>query len=224
MADQTPDPRPELRASDADRERAASVLRQAAGEGRLTVEELDERLDAAYAARTVAELEPLLADIRAPATPSPIGDGASSLTVRPGPGGTRWVVSVMGGNDRKGRWRIARRCTVVNVMGGSDLDLNDAELADREVELRVLSLMGGSDIHVPDGLDVQVSKLALMGGNDVDLGLQQPNPGGPTVRIRLVSVMGGSRVKRGRKRSRRRNRRGGSDRDGAGTSDAGAGA
>ncbi|HTB56138.1 MAG TPA: DUF1707 domain-containing protein, partial [Trebonia sp.] len=47
-----------LRASDADRERVAEVIRQAAGDGRLTMEELDERLDAVYAAKTYAELEP----------------------------------------------------------------------------------------------------------------------------------------------------------------------
>ena len=34
----------------------------------------------------------------------------------------------MGGNDRKGRWRVAKHCKVINIMGGSDLDLNQAEL------------------------------------------------------------------------------------------------
>ena len=52
-----------LRASDADRERVAEVLRQAAGDGRLTLEELDERLDAVYAAKTYAELEPVTRDL-----------------------------------------------------------------------------------------------------------------------------------------------------------------
>jgi len=56
---------PALRASDAERERTATLLRDHAGAGRLTPEELDERLDAAYAARTVAELEMLLRDLPA---------------------------------------------------------------------------------------------------------------------------------------------------------------
>jgi hypothetical protein len=46
----------ELRASDSDREHTAELLRQAGGEGRLDVEELDERLQQAFAARTRAEL------------------------------------------------------------------------------------------------------------------------------------------------------------------------
>ena len=55
-----------MRAADADRERTAEALRRAAGEGRLEPDELEERLDAAFAARTYAELEPLTADLPAP--------------------------------------------------------------------------------------------------------------------------------------------------------------
>jgi hypothetical protein len=58
-----------LRIGDADRERVADRLRRAAGEGRLSPEELEERLEAAFAARTVAELEPLVADL--PPAPRP---------------------------------------------------------------------------------------------------------------------------------------------------------
>jgi hypothetical protein len=56
----------ELRASDADRERVAERLRAAAGEGRLTADELEERLERAFSARTDAELEPLTSDLPVP--------------------------------------------------------------------------------------------------------------------------------------------------------------
>ena len=193
---------PDLRASDAERERTADQLRHAAGEGRLTVEELDERLDGAYAARTRGELERLVADLAIPVQPSDSG-----LTVRhSGDEGTKHLISIMGGTDRKGWWRVARQCLSVNIMGGADLDLNDAELADDVVELTVFSLMGGADIRLPDGLNVEVSDFALMGGNDVTLGNPRPTPGGPTVRLKLISIMGGTDVKRGRKLSRRERR------------------
>jgi hypothetical protein len=58
-----------LRVCDADRERVAERLRRAAGEGRLAPEELEERLEAAFAARTQADLAPLVADL--PAEPLP---------------------------------------------------------------------------------------------------------------------------------------------------------
>jgi hypothetical protein len=57
----------DVRASDADRERAATALREHCAAGRLTVDELEERMAAAYAAVTVAELERLFTDLPAAA-------------------------------------------------------------------------------------------------------------------------------------------------------------
>jgi hypothetical protein len=203
-----PDPQlPELRASDAEREQTAEVLRQAASEGRLDIEELEERLGSAYSVRTRNELERLIADV----SPERLGQGraisipgksSSGLTVKEGPGGSRWVIAVMGGHDKRGRWRVAPDCTVLSVMGGSSIDLNDAELADRETRLNVYSFMGGNEVRVPHGVNVQVSEFALMGGNDVKLGDEFAPAGGPTIHIRVVAIMGGSSVLRGRKLSR----------------------
>lgn len=184
---------PEPRASDADRERAAEALRNAAGDGRLTIDELDERLPAVYEARTRHQLERLVADVLVAAP-------AHRVPVRRGEGGSRWLVAVMSGVDRKGRWRLAPRCTVLNLMGGSDLHLDRAELGDERTELRVYSIMGGADIHVPEHMNVEVSEFALLGGNDVDVGDSHPDPGGPMLRVRIFSLMGGSDVKRARPR------------------------
>lgn len=198
MSDQLP----ELRASDSDRERAVEVLRHAGSNGQLTVDELEERVSAAYDARTRRELEQLTADV----SPLP-ATHESSVPVSEGPGGTRWVVSIMGGHDKRGRWRIAPRCTVLSIMGGSSIDLNDAEFASPVTEINVYSLMGGSEIRVPHGVNVQVSEFALMGGNDVSIGEAAAPAGGPTIRIRLVAIMGGSEVRRGRKLSRAERKR-----------------
>jgi Domain of unknown function (DUF1707)/Cell wall-active antibiotics response 4TMS YvqF len=196
------DPLPALRASDADRERTAELLRHAAGEGRLDVDELEERLSSVYATRTQAELDALVADVIAPEH----RDRAPRVPVSRGDGGTRWLVSIMSGHDRKGRWRVGTNLNVVNVMGGSDIDFNDAELADDVVTVTVFSLMGGASIRVPEGLNVEVSDFALMGGNDANIGNPLPDPGGPTLRIKLISIMGGTDVKRGRRLSREEKR------------------
>jgi hypothetical protein len=187
---------PDIRATDADRERTANVLRTSGANGQLTVEELDERVAAAYEARTRGELEQLVQDL------GETRDRAADVPVRPGDGGTHWVVSVMGGSDRRGRWRLGRTVSVVNVMGGSDLELNDAEFAANVVEMRVFSLMGGSDVYVPEGLDVEVSEFAFMGGNELKIGQARPGDGGPLLRLKLISIMGGTTVRRGRKKSR----------------------
>jgi len=70
------DPTPALRASDAERERTATLLREHFAAGRLTPEELSDRLDAAYAARTVAELDTLAHDLPAAAPPAPASSPA----------------------------------------------------------------------------------------------------------------------------------------------------
>lgn len=194
---------PDLRASDADREHVAEALRHAAGEGRLTVDELDERIDRAFSARTHGELAELTADLPAAGhAPAP----GATLPVRPGEGGRRWLVSIMSGHDRRGHWRLGEHLTNLNIMGGSDLDLNDAELSARETTIRVISIMGGAEIRVPEGLDVRVSEFAFMGGNDVKLGTERPAPGGPVVHLKLFSLMGGTDVKRGRRLTREERR------------------
>jgi hypothetical protein len=183
MASDAQPPGP-LRASDAERERTVDVLRGAAGDGRLTLEELAERVEGALAARTREALERLTADLPAPAAHAPARRA-----------GSRWIVGIMGGGDRKGRWRIASHTTVVNFMGGADLDLRDALIASNETVITVVSVMGGSDIIVPEGVDVELGGFALMGGNDLKVEGPHPRPGAPVVRVRAFSLMGGTDVK-----------------------------
>lgn len=177
------DPQP-LRASDAERERAVDVLRTAAGDGRLTLEELAERVEGALATETGEALERLTADLPAPA---PAEQARRA--------GKRWIVGIMGGGDHTGRWRIASRATVVNVMGGADLDLRDALIDSNETVITVVSVMGGSDIIVPEGVEVELEGFAIMGGNDLKVDGPRHLPGAPVVRVRAFSLMGGTDVK-----------------------------
>ena len=198
----TDDSLPELRASDADREHHAEVLRRAAGEGRLTMDELDERLTTVYETRTHRELQRLIADVVVPGDQAHPATRSKRMPVKRGEGGANWLVSIMSGRERKGRWRVGPHLKVINFMGGSDLDFNDAELASDYVQITVVAVMGGADIRVPDGVNVEVSDFAFMGGNGTDIGDERPDPGGPTLRINLISIMGGIDVKRGRKLTR----------------------
>jgi hypothetical protein len=177
---------PDIRASDDEREAVVGRLRTAAREGRLTLDELADRLEGALTAVTRAELAPLTADLPVEAAPAP-----STSKSR------HWIVGIMGGGDHGGRWRIAPRCTVVNVMGGADLDLAGAIVEGEVTEIRVFSLMGGSDIRIPDGVHAELSGFAFMGGNDLELeDAPPPAPGAPVVRVRAYSIMGGTDVKR----------------------------
>jgi Domain of unknown function (DUF1707) len=184
--------RPELRVSDTDRDAAIAQLRVAGGEGRLTLEELAERVERADAARTRSDLDALTADLPAtpPATPAERKEHG-------------WIVAVMGGAERRGRWRPARRTTVVTVMGGAELDLREAELAD-EITITAVTVMGGIGIAVPEGVSVELSGFALMGANSGPRDKVPPLPSAPVVRVKTFALMGGVGIER--KRSRRAQR------------------
>ncbi len=174
-----------IRASDAERDAVLGALAEATAEGRLTLEELAHRSEAALAATTRGDLAGVTADL-----PGPPG-AAAAARLR----GVRWVLGVLGGGDHRGRWRIAPRCTVVNVLGGADLDLRGALVEGPDVEIAVWSLMGGSTITLPEGVEVDAGGLAILGGNDVRVDGPPPAPGAPRVRVRAWSLMGGTDVR-----------------------------
>lgn len=178
-------PTPAPRASDADRDAAIDVISDAAARGALTLAEHEERVGQALQARTRNELVELRSDLEpVAAAPPPAARRKPS----------RWVVSVMGGNDKRGRWRLGSQLTVVAVMGGSDVDLRAAELDSREVTITVVSVMGGSSIYVPDTADVDLGGFAVMGGNGQRGSTRAARPGAPVIRVRAYSLMGGSDV------------------------------
>lgn len=186
-------PGSEIRASDSERERVVEQLRQAGVEARLTLDELVERSERAYEARTRGELERLTSDLP---------DTAGAATAAPAASaGTRarrassWIVSLMGGAGRKGRWRPADKVHVVAVMGGSEIDLRGAEVAGPEITIFAVAVMGGVDVIVPEGVEVELDGFGLMGGDEERLADVPTRPGTPLVRVRAFSLMGGVAVK-----------------------------
>ena len=151
-----PEPR-DLRASDADRERVANVLREAAGDGRLTMDELDERLDAVYAAKTYAELEPIthdLPDSDAAHVPAPSSAAARNPARFGGEPTSSGAVAILGGFTRKGDWVVPKEFTAFMLMGGGEIDLRDARFAEREVTIHIVAILGGCEVIVPEDATV----------------------------------------------------------------------
>jgi hypothetical protein len=176
---------PAVRASDAEREQVVADLREHAAQGRLTLEEFSERVDQAYGAKTLAELEQAKRELPA----------VSALpAARPRRQARRWLVSIMGGADRRGRWRVPRKLVVVALMGGCDLDLRQAQIEHDELKMTIFSVMAGTDVYVPEGIEVDVGGFAVMGGNGEHGHDEPPRPGTPLVRLRLFTLMGGADV------------------------------
>ena len=182
-----------MRVSDSDREQAAAVLREAAGHGRITMDELDERLELAYAAKTYADLAAVIRDLPAPA-PTP-GPGPAMAGRIGGTPRSTFSIAIMSGAQRMGRWVVPRTYVGVAVMGGIELDLRDAQFSEPEVTIHAYTLMGGIEITVPEDIDVDVSGIAFMGGFDHNA--SGPGvPGAPRVRVIGFALMGGVDVKR----------------------------
>lgn len=141
----------ELRISDADRESAAQRLHAALGEGRITLVELEERLDVVYAAKTFADLEPPLADLPTSGTP------AVAAASRRQPATQRvHLRTEMGTVKREGDWVVPAAIMLTTNMGSIHLDLSTARSVPDRIEVEVSLGMGSATIVLPHGATADV--------------------------------------------------------------------
>jgi class 3 adenylate cyclase len=185
---------PGRRVDDTERERAIEVLRRHTGDGRLTLDEFSDRAGEVYAATTLGQLEKVTADLPVLATTTVLPEGRRRRA-------TRFTMSLMGGHKRTGRWRVADRTVAIAVMGGTELDLRNAEFDGDEIHITALAVMGGIDIVVPEGVEVELSGLAIMGGKDSKVRPAPRVPGAPVVRVFALALMGGVTIRNKRERS-----------------------
>jgi hypothetical protein len=144
---------PEMRASDADRDRVMEVLRAAAGEGRLTLDELDERLEAALSSRTLGELATLTADLIA-------GPGMPGAAIAQAEDVIR--IDQRGGSVRRtGRWVVPRWLELRSSWCDVWLDLTDAVIMHDTLRID-LNMRGGSLVLVGGpGVAVNADSLTM---------------------------------------------------------------
>lgn len=181
------DPDDSLRVSDAERDETLRLLGDHAAVGRLTLDELEERSGRALAAKTRGELATLTSDL-----PQEGGQVQPARTKKP----VRWMIAIMGGSHRRGRFRAVGRINAVAIMGGDEIDLREAEIEGGELTLTLVAIMGGANVYVPDSIEVEVGGFSLMGGHE-DVGRQlTPRPGAPVVRIQAYNLMGGVTIYR----------------------------
>ena len=172
MADSEPGrevARSELRASHEDRDRVVELLRVSAGDGRLTAEELDERLELAMTARTYGELAKLVADLPA------AGSVASA------PGGPRAKDVVRHGHrqrahDRDGRWVVPQRIEARVRSGHLKLDFTQAVITQPSLQLDAEVRSGHVILITRPGIVVDTDDVVVRSGH-----MQVRAPWGPDV-------------------------------------------
>ena len=200
-----PDPS-RLRVSDEDRHKVAEVLRQAAGEGRIDLDELDERLEATYGAKTYGDLVPITADLPVrttgslPAPPPSVPPAVRPAVSQPAvPAATyESSMSFMGDCSRRGVWRVPEQHTAFSMMGSVTLDLREAVFGANEVTINAVAIMAGIDIIVNPWTQVIVDGVGIMGdfSQSRDKAPAELTAGSPVVRVKGLALMAGVNVQR----------------------------
>ena len=176
------------RAADTDRIQVAQLLAYAVEQGRLQLNDYEDRLTKAYAATTYQELDELREDL--PDAPiSPRRGGKTN------PAPSTLLLAMLSGFERRGRWNVPKKLTTFTFCGSGVLDLRYADFTSTEVEIRAVSIMGGQNILLPPEVNVEIDGHGVMGGFDREI-LGNGTPGAPKVKIRGFSLWGGVSIKR----------------------------
>lgn len=175
-----------MRASDHDRQLVADLLAAAHADGRLTLDELDERLDATWRARTIDDLTPLTADLVAASSPgAPTG---TALQVGTATTTRETRITVMGSHRPPPGAPLAATTRLAALMGDVVLDLRGSSFAAPVCTISLQCVMGSVAIIVPDGVGVRDETLAVMG--DTRVRGVRPRPGAPLLVLRGTVLMG----------------------------------
>jgi hypothetical protein len=150
--------RPELRASHQDRDRVVEILRVAAGDGRLTADELDERLEAALTARTYRELAALTADL-------PAAAAAGHGTVAAQPKDLVKIECKGAKTQRVGSWVVPKAMEISAIGGTVKLDFTEAVITEPVLRISANVLGGSLVLLTRPGIEVEADEVTLIGGS-----------------------------------------------------------
>ena len=199
MSENYPDKGPNLEVV---RQRAIDVLMEHFSKDNIDLAGYEKRLDVVNRCSTAEELREILREL------PPLESTEPATDVIPAQGGGPvvvdadrvrdhgFLVSVLGGTNRAGRWIPARSNFAIGVLGGLSLDFRESLLGPGVTDLNVLAMLGGIEIIVPPQMVVEVDGMALLGGfeHQTDTPLRS-DPDQPTLRIRGIAVLGGVEVK-----------------------------
>jgi hypothetical protein len=166
---------PPARAGDEDREAVAERLRVAAGEGRIDLTELEERLERAYRAKTYSELDELVADLpqRRSSTSLVAATDAETLVLE----------TTTANIKQSGRWTVPRRIVVRCTSALVRVDFTEATCVHREVTVEATSGTGWITLIVPRGWAVRVDAASTNTANIRNKANGPVDPDAPTLNV-----------------------------------------
>ncbi len=129
-----------VRASHTDRDQVVDIIRDAAAEGRLTIEELDQRVELALGARTLRELATLTRDLpEHPRRAEPAVPVKDLVRIEKRIGKVEWV----------GTWVVPRRMEIKLTVGNAKLDFSNAVVTHDRLSIDVDLGIGGDLQLIP---------------------------------------------------------------------------
>ncbi|MEY2399307.1 MAG: hypothetical protein QOJ00_2481 [Actinomycetota bacterium] len=182
-----------MRLADDERQKVIAELQRHCGAGSLTLDEFADRAGMVWAAATSMDLDAVVADLPALTTSQELEPPMVGAARRRKM--SRWVVAIMSGSNKKGRWRVGDQLTSVSIMGGAEIDLREAEFDGPELHIVAVAIMGGVSIIVPEGIDVDLGGIAFMGGKECRLAAVPIVQGAPRIRVTAFALMGGVDVR-----------------------------
>lgn len=198
-----PDPARTLRIGHKERDEAIELLREAAGDGRITVDELDERMEAVQAAKHPIDLDVVLGDLTTD-LPSdryrPRAEVARRLP--PAQSAYGWdpvdplvIKATWDSEHRRGRWQVPPYIRCEPSMSTIELNFLEVDTDLRTIDIDVVAGAGTLVIVVPDEWAVNVDDLAKSWGSVKSAANAVPAPGAPTVVVSGSVGMGSFRAR-----------------------------
>jgi hypothetical protein len=172
----------DVRASDGERDACVDQLRAAAAEGRLTFEELADRIEAATGAVMRGDLIRLTSDL-------PVTGGSGAIAVV-----DVSEVKAMGDIKRSGQWVLPSEARFRTWFGAIRLDLRQATITAPEVHIEVRSLFGSIDLLVPEGVAIDLQARPAIGNLKHEAGAEAPL-GAPRIVITGGTAFGDVKVR-----------------------------
>jgi hypothetical protein len=169
----------DIRASNPERDATVNRLREAAVEGRLTLEELIDRIEAAANGVMCSDLERLTSDLPA----------AAAVGIATQPAG----VHGLGDVKRSGPWTVPAENSFRSWFGHIKLDLRQAQISAAETHIHARALFGNVDLLVPEGVEVEVQARTQMGRTNLQAG--SGIPGAPRIVLTGGTFFGDIKVR-----------------------------
>lgn len=181
------------RAADSDRDAVAERLRNAVAEGRIDLEELDERLDLTFSAKTYGQLRALVVDLPVHTAPAPARGAINEPE-------TLVLKTTTPNLKQSGPWVVPQRITAETTTGFITIDFTQATCTHREVTVQAVCRTGWIRVIVPEGWAVHISPSSTNTSHITNKAPDTADPGFPTVVMTAHPIFGYVKIKQQRRK------------------------